>query len=497
MDPLHVLPAEIVLRIIDFSPTSAIAALTRLTRSWHQFEETHQEAIFSSPSRTFYPHGQRGLSFLSESQSFVEYFEGTASWKDLCKRQTLLRRNWNRPVPSTQESIIQVGSDAVWRFRVDWKERFILSTSMQGGLNVVDLDTGRLLWRLSRDHVKPFAHLEYEDGTAVFDIEENGLEVWTTGHADLRRGAFRRLTTLAHSCTIRGFQLSYQTLCVVSDQGQGFAYDMSSNTPRLKRHLNIEDDATGHLYQDSEVVMYCMGKKGYDVYDKATGNQLGVLDPTKCKTFYCIPHPEESQASTMLDTGDSYALLSTRDSPSLEWQATSKLRPIKIQHGPIKDSSASPVRNRIRLEDDEWGAGVMSGSKMVGISRGGRMFVCLDWQKALSQPEGIEKNSYIIDCDAHHHIYDVNLGGWLSIRDDRALFEIQDRIYVIALPDGTPSSLERPSFAFNTSSNADVAVPVSFMGIYDDCIMCTYVVRNSPYPLLLPFRQAFGNKGSD
>jgi hypothetical protein len=460
MDPLYLLPAEIVLRILEFSPISVLAALSRLTRSWHNFiEQKHQDAIYSSPSKTHCPQARRDLSFLHDAESFAKYYEGTSSWKELCRRQTLLQRNWNRQRPLTRETIIRVGRDSVWRFRVDWKQRFVLSTSMMGGFNVVDLDTGDLLWRLSSSQVKPCAHLEYEDGIAVFDCSDDGLEVWTTGHSDQSRGVFQRASTLSHDCTIRGFQLSYRTLCVVSNEGQGFVYDMSSNLPLLKTHSKIEEGAVGHVYQDSEVVMYCMGKKGYHIHDKASGVHLGVLDPTKCQCYYHI---------------------GPLDEPNSSIPSTDRLLPIHIYHGPFEHSSLTRPQAylaRTKLQDDEWGAGILSGSRMVGISKGGRMFVCLDWRSALQQPENIEFISYMVECGDEEPSYNLNVGGWLSVRHGRALMEIRGRVYVISL-DLSPYGRDiRPSYCIRTTSDSSVVVPVSFMGIYDDCIMTIYTVR--------------------
>jgi hypothetical protein len=479
MDPLELLPAEIVLRIIDFSPISTVAALTRVTRSWHSFiEEAHQEAIYSSHSKTFCPNTRRDLSFLTETRSFAKYFEDTTSWKDLCSRQTLLYRNWNEKEPLTRESIFQVGNDAVWRFRVDWKRRLIISTSQQGGFNVTDLDTGNLLWRLGNDQVRPFAHLEYENGVAVFDCANNGLEVWKSSSGSLRRGTFERTAILPHDCIVRGFQLSYKTLCVVSTQGQGFVYDMSLNTPRLKTHLEIEEDATGHLYQDSEVVMYCMGRKGYHIHSKQSGAFLGVLDPAKCQKFYYIVHPDEPRYS-IVSTGSSFSSLPSVEVFPPRDPTRDRLSPIDIRDGRFEETTD---RTRIKLESDEWGAGILSGSMMVGISRGGRMFVLSDWREAIQNPKTIASNSNIIECDANESSYHINFGGWLSVQDNRALFEVRDRVYVISLDrnsvgQGHGSQEIRPSYCFTTSSATQLAVPVSFMAIYDDCIMSTYTVR--------------------
>ena len=52
-DPLVHLPSEIVLRVIEYADLSSVASLTQVTRAWHAFiDETHQEAIYSSPTKT-------------------------------------------------------------------------------------------------------------------------------------------------------------------------------------------------------------------------------------------------------------------------------------------------------------------------------------------------------------------------------------------------------------------------------------------------------------
>lgn len=324
---------------------------------------------------------------------------------------------------------------------MDWKRRFIVSTSMSGGLNVVDLDTGNLLWRLSGDQVKPFAHLEYENGMAVFDSDENRLEVWTTDHPNQLRAVFQRTAIIPHDCTIRGFQLSDRTLCVVSNQGRGFVYDMSFHSPQLRTHFEIGEDAVGHLYQDSEVVMYCMGERGYHFYDKTSGALLGVLEPAQVQRFYHIPPPEERQNDA---------------------EPSERLLPIEIHDGTFENSSlVSPElnRSRIKLENDEWGAGILSGSQMIGISHGGRMFVCLDWKSAIQHRDSIGSGSYIIECGGQDPDYNVHVGGWLSVRDSRALFEIRGRIYVISFDVRSYPDEVRSSYCFSTRSWGDIVVP--------------------------------------
>lgn len=179
-DPLVLLPSELILHVLNFTPASTLASLTRASKAWHHFiDMEHQDAIYSSPSKTDRPDGGMvtDFAFLSPTTSFAKYLDGVASWKDLCKRQTLLSRNWAASEPETRESLVQVGRNRVWRFKPDFKRRFFLSTSHDGGFRVTDMDTGRIIWELPNAQVRPFAHLEYQDGTAVWDRYGNALEV--------------------------------------------------------------------------------------------------------------------------------------------------------------------------------------------------------------------------------------------------------------------------------------------------------------------------------
>ena len=52
---------------------------------------------------------------------------------------------------------------------------------------------------------------------------------------------------------------------------------MTPDLRGLRTCLDIKEGATGHVYQDTEVVMYCMGEKGYHLHDKQSGARLGVM----------------------------------------------------------------------------------------------------------------------------------------------------------------------------------------------------------------------------
>lgn len=470
-DPLAVLPPEIVLRILDFSSVSTLASLLTVSKAWHQFiDVTHQDAIYRAESKTIQPPGgTRDFPFISDTCSISGFFNGTSSWKELCKRQTLLARNWGAQHPVSAESVLQIGNDPVWRFRVDFKRRFFISTSHAGGLNVTDIDSGRILWRLpstldhDQDAVRPHAHLEYQDGVAVFDCEGEALEVWQTGLDGAARGEFRRIAILNHDCQTRGFQLSYWTLCVVSNEGQGFVYDMKQRPPVLTTHLKIEQGAVGHLDQSEDAVIYSIGAKGYYAYEKKSGDFLGVLQPSNCTGMYhVVPPPFHPRA----------------DGPAHPHRVTRRriITPISIAQGRLPAPSDP---EHVRNGEDEWGAGMLEGELFVGFSRAGRVFVCSQWRQALHDQSSLAAHSFLLECESDGSNFD--LGGWLSVRDHRVLFEIQDRLYVVALDNNNRvQNLENPqraSFSILTSSAPQLEVPVSYMTLCDDAIITTYGVR--------------------
>lgn len=484
VDPLTILPPEVVLRILHFTPTAALASLTAVSRPWHEFiDVTHQQAIYGSEFRTSQPQGgTHDFGFLAHTASFSKLFENTRSWKDLCKRQTLLARNWAAPRPIARESMLQIGNDPIWRFRADFKRRFFVSTSHSGGLNVTDMDTGRILWRLpstlDRDEnaVRPYAHLEYQDGMAVFDREGDAVEVWQADLEGAARGEFRRIAILNHDCQTRGFQLSYWTLCVVSNEGQGFVYDMTQKPPKMTTHLNIARGAVGHLDQSADIVIYSIGSQGYHVYNKASGACLGVLHPSHCTEKYHIISPSPTSTSARAALAAAFA----RHGPPNGFSPSGVPRkdcllPIKVARGPLP---SPPDPEHVRHGEDEWGAGMLHGDLFVGFSRAGRVFVCSNWRMAIHDQMSLAKHSSLIECESDGDSFD--LGGWLAVRNHRLMFEIQDRVYVVGLDDNDRIQdvdyPARASYSLLTSSAPQLTVPVSFMTMCDDAIMTTFTV---------------------
>ncbi|KAI1635955.1 hypothetical protein F4809DRAFT_611339 [Biscogniauxia mediterranea] len=484
MDPLAALPAEVVLRVLNFASLGSIASLTLVSRAWHKFiDSAHQDVIYAAKAP--------GVARLREPEqyfrgwkSFTRYVEGESdgnvgSWKEICRRRLLLERSWRSAAPRPTETVIQVGRHPVWRFRPDFARRFIVSTSHAGGLYVTDMDSGALLWSLSTDEVRRFAHLEYQDGTAVWDRFRNSLEVWRTDLPGLARGQFRRVALLPHDVTTRGFQLSYHTLCVVSSEGQGFVYDFPDpqrpeDEPVLRTHVEIEEGAVGHLDQCEDAVMYSIGTHGYHLHDKSSGELLGHIHPHMTDAIYHIKHPMvpelDDNVLDWLPGSFRYVL------PRVGRNAG--LMQLQIEEG------VHPIARRPLSYQDEWGAGMLSGKTMVGVSRGGRLVICADWRHALRGPDEFAAVTSVIECEPISDSFD--LGGWLHMHETvggkKIVFEIKDSIYVISLDDAGRFDPKTPAFAAHTCTAPELAVPVSFMGIYDDCIMSTFTTLGTDVP---------------
>ncbi|KAH9888732.1 hypothetical protein F4778DRAFT_407293 [Xylariomycetidae sp. FL2044] len=478
-DPLEELPAELVLRVLDFASLGSIAKLTRTSRAWHRFiDEVHQDSIYTTkaPGATRQTELHR---YFKDFKSFTKYGEGLSSWKELCRRRTLLERSWKSPVPDMSTAIILVGDHPVWRFRPDFRRRIILSTSHIGGMSVSDMDSGQILWARTKGEVRSFAHLEYQDGTAVFDHSGNTVEVWKTDLPGLDRGHFRRVAILDHDVPLRGFQLSFDSLCVASSEGRGFVYDFPPHPepPRLRTHLKIKEHAVGHLDQCEDVVVYSIGTHGYHFYDKTSGELLGHVHPhlVDGSRIYNIQHPTAAENPPE----DGEYLRSLPDSAGIVRSRTANdiVIPLEIGQGPRLGADEHLPWDWIPSDHDEWGAGMLNGDTFVGISRGGRIIICSDWRRALRSEADFVAVSAVVECHGDTGTFDI--GGWLHIHETiagkRVIFESKERIYILALDCHGNLDLAQPALNATTGGPTPLApVPVSFMGCYDDCIMSTY-----------------------
>jgi hypothetical protein len=369
-------------------------------------------------------------------------------------------------MPRTRESIFKVGLSQVWRFRADFKRRFIISTSEMGGVYVTDMDDEieTELWR--NEEVREFAHLEYdmETGTAAWDAFGDVVELWRIKPGE--RGVFEQVEVLEHDCQTRGFQIGHGDLSVVSSEGWGFVYEFHP-VVRLKKKIEIAERAVGHLCQDREVVMFSMGERGYHIHSKETGQLLGVLDPSHCmENINHAPHDHVSSAITQRPL---YKLDLPIDDRT-DCLARDFLKP---GPHPARQDNAS-------LGDDEWGAGLLDGDTMAGISRNGRVFICSNWREVLSSGD-YGSTSSITECQTNRAAFDMC--GWLSLRNGKVAVEVNDCVYLMnASPTKRGQEESRPIWAMRTSMDFRSREAVSFMSIWDDCFMYTYVVSFVPYP---------------
>lgn len=326
------------------------------------------------------------------------------------KRQVLITSNLAREHPSlTSQEFKTVDA---WRLRVDYEARLLIVTGIRGGLFVYDLDSSpsapELLWSRNVDEIGPYAHLEYSKGTLATNPSVEGtVEVWrrtelvgaeklrALGHdlndADSERsaetrntkqarrspGTFTRLGRLPHDNLVRGFHLRYPTLCVVSERGRAWIWNLSTDDPILLRQLKIDDGAQGHLEQDDDVVMFTM-IDGYHIFNKATGQMLGKIrympDLTAKNLFHLkntprihawpTRHEARKKEDPLIPLDDQHVSVELRPGTST-WDTH-----VSAQH--LGD-----------MAKQEWGAGMLCGSTMVGVSKDAYILIVSDWPRLL------------------------------------------------------------------------------------------------------------------
>ena len=455
------LPAELILRVIDWLPSAALSVLYRTSSGWNSFICTHEQVIFASkvdhaiamPQRLRSPYVPPDARYLTKS------FHSITSWKNLCMKQVLLRRRWMSMETQWRTSVIKMGRRSVWRFRADFGRRLILSTHKLRGLVVNDMDDGRQLWQhgvslLDLDVVGSFSHLEYSDGNACWSNWGRPIEIWKHDDSlDSKRGHFFRVALIPEDPFTRGFMLRYPTFCVVSTAGIGIVWDVSHSPPRQLTKCTIKEGAVGHLTQDSEVVMFSMGQGGFDLHSKTTGQKLGNLNPGNDHVgVFQVVHPSKGRTSS----GDH-----------------------KSSFLPLRVEPADPLSRASRpLREDEWGAASLEGSIMAGISRGGRLCICRDWKRAIKSADAAKASIIVYQFD--YRVEDFDLGGWLSIRNGRVAFQVQNYIYLYQLPaNGSNTPIENHdhgTFSAILDVEDHIRNPISCLEVTDDGILSTHLI---------------------
>ncbi|CAO1630467.1 unnamed protein product [Sympodiomycopsis kandeliae] len=435
-DPLAIFPGEIALQICLEASIPALLRLEAVSKSWKEFLAKHAAHIWSHKaaqlelvsagdvasrpsanlSRPMVPAAQEGRLDPNQNElrkiiqgkwtSDLDTWKGANTWKEYCRRECTLHDNLNSPVGEMCNRILNTHKVLVWRLRPDYESRLMICTAHNGGLWVYDMDTGELLWNRSVTEVGIYAHLEHSKGTLAYNPgHDDTIEIWRRadlvhpGDPTVKRGEFVKVGRLPHEKRLRGWHLLYPTLCVVSDQGRAWTYDVSTSPPSLITTFTLARGARGHLDQDETSVMFCMTQRGYHVYDKFTGEKLGELDPGSWKLYdlqsgteqpsnvFHVGHPEVS-ASMDLEMARDGDLIAHPDSDNVT---------VDLRAGPLTSLDEAHPRPS-RIEDEEWGAGMLSGPYMVGVSRGGRVVILSDWKAVLKDRTKANEYASVIEC---------------------------------------------------------------------------------------------------
>ena len=181
------------------------------------------------------------------------------------------------------------------------------------------------------------------------------------------------------------------------------------------------------------------------------------LSRAKCRKVYHVIHPIWPALGAMGSHQTAVQPLSSYTLHSEE--ANDVLTPVEVQEGAYP-FAVTDEEMQTPVQDDEWGAGLISGNLMVGISKAGRVLICSNWREAMKSDAKFKDNTSIIECENNEENF--TLGGWLSIRDNRILFEILDKVYIVSLnEDGTVATAsqkeKRPSWCFFSALNPMVA----------------------------------------
>jgi hypothetical protein len=513
------LPPELIIHIASYASPESLVKLELLSKAGHQLITSFNDVLWK----------QLVLSICTASYSssislpaFVgmmkdrclenKYWDGVPSWKIAFRQLQALQASWSTSkTPKTRLDIIgftridparsalpqpklrsltssrllnvpfaSQDSSYVWRARLDTARdaNFVITTWHTGGVKVVDASSdgkGSILWELPRWSVRPYAHLEYRNGTACWD-GESGIEVWKRWKLVLgevgqdeppnKRGQFVKVATLPDVPNTRGFMLNddlHLTIC--SSDGSSYVYDLRPKAPVLLYHYEIPEGAAGHLEHDSDIAIYSLAREGYAVYHKESGKLLGNLDfsqqngillrtlqDSKETNFFKIDSEERYQQLASND--DSGSSPPRKDFVTIELeggsldQESNVIEILPDEQDVNGDGEKAKRTNRISLKDDSWGAAMLcklqdGATLLVARSRGGRVLVCTNLVGLLSSlEEGSEEEASllirqsvaIIECGGRASRTEFLTGGWLALQGGRAAWEIDDLVYIMPMP---------------------------------------------------------------
>ncbi|KAH9017136.1 hypothetical protein EDB83DRAFT_192914 [Lactarius deliciosus] len=300
---LYGLPAEVMLNVLSYLPIPSLLSLPVLSRQWLDFFTANQSTIFRSAA-LLHEYIQPKTSLLEDALSVNtgRPWAGSKSWKDFCRRSIQLCKNWEGKGHAVARAFSPPGLN-VYRLKVDEKRGICIMTCIWGGLNVVHLFSGTLLWCLPRSHVPPHARCEYDNGYLIFDQnqeEDTSREVWrltneftTEGevaadappdgrqmdvsaraeelyHQYAPLGQFRPWALLAFPEIAWKYRLAYPILLCASDE-HAFLHDVRTGSLLQTIDLQYYDIYGGDVNEHH--VFFC-GPKAVHVFSRESGNEV-------------------------------------------------------------------------------------------------------------------------------------------------------------------------------------------------------------------------------
>ena len=134
-------------------------------------------------------------------------------------------------------------------------DRVMISTGQRGGVRVVDLNTGQVLWRIPRNLTRHFPHVEYDRRCLIFDrIGQGRLDVWRQhrlndpgSEEDQAIGTFTFYTSLPSDRPTRAFRFQYPVLAVATQDGYVLLWDIE--TQKITQEMTL----AGSMHIDGNI----------------------------------------------------------------------------------------------------------------------------------------------------------------------------------------------------------------------------------------------------
>ncbi|KAH9059604.1 hypothetical protein EDB87DRAFT_769868 [Lactarius vividus] len=297
---LHILPAEVTLSVLSHLPIPSLLSLPVLSRQWFNFVTTNQSTIFRSAALLHEYIQPETLSIEDAlSVNTGRPWAGSTSWKDFCYRSFQLHKNWEGKGHVVARVVPPPGLN-VHRIKIDEKAGICIMTCVWGGLNVLHLFSGIVLWCLPQLHVRSNAHCEYDNGYLVFDHIDGTMEVWRLAndfsiegevaadappdgeqmdvsarvaalyHQYAPRGQFRPWALLRFHEATRAYRLAYPTLICASDE-RAFLHDV--RTGSLVQTIDIHLEGLRYVDVNERHAFVCE-RAAVHVFSRESGGEV-------------------------------------------------------------------------------------------------------------------------------------------------------------------------------------------------------------------------------